>query len=340
MGPGDVKPDLVPRHLQLREMLFHRWKAGGLRIGDRIESQNEIARFCDFSLITVIKTLKDLEAEGIIRRQVGRGSFLERTPWAAAHHRVGFFYNRDVVGGGIFDNDFYTRLVVALERAVVSDGHEFILGSFTNDKMPMAILDALDVIVLTSVTGETRLDFLDQTASQISVIDQTLIHPKVHSYRLDYRKAFGDMFASLGGRALRVLYLDSEISSNEQRLRRDAFARAASESGPSCRLDFARVNQEDVRGGLAPALDAVRSHAPEVVVGYAHSAWLPLIRETAGPQVAVYSYGLDAEGPGFVVRSTDWMQATLPQIYGNLADRKARGTVHDFDVRFVPPTHS
>lgn len=336
MEARDVKTELVPRHLQLREMLFHRWKANGLRTGDRIESQNEISRFCDFSLITVIKTLKDLEAEGIIRRQVGRGSFLERTPWAEAHHRVGFFYNRDVVGGGIFDNDFYTRLVVGLERSVVSDGHEFILGSFTNTKMPMAVWDALDVIVLTSITGDTQLDFLDQTASQISVIDQTLIHPKVHSYRLDFTRAFQDMFNSLNGEALRVLYLDSAISSNEQRLRRDAFTQAAAEFGPDCVPSFAKVNQEDVEGGLAPVLDAMRAHDPDLVVGYANSGWLAAIRAAVRPETQVYPYGLDATGPGFVVSSTEWMQSVLPIIYSNLADRKARGAIHDFKVRFVP----
>lgn len=336
MEARDVKTELVPRHLQLREMLFHRWKANGLRTGDRIESQNEISRFCDFSLITVIKTLKDLEAEGIIRRQVGRGSFLERTPWAEAHHRVGFFYNRDVVSGGIFDNDFYTRLVVGLERSVVSDGHEFILGSFTNTKMPMAVWDALDVIVLTSITGDTQLDFLDQTASQISVIDQTLIHPKVHSYRLDFTRAFQDMFKSLNGEALRVLYLDSAISSNEQRLRRDAFTQAAAEFGPDCVPSFAKVNQEDVEGGLAPVLDAMRAHDPDLVVGYANSGWLAAIRAAVRPETQVYPYGLDATGPGFVVSSTEWMQSVLPIIYSNLADRKARGAIHDFKVRFVP----
>ena len=134
-----MKQSLAPRHLQLRELLLHRWKADGVQIGDRIESQNEIAKICDFSLITIVKTLKDLEADGIIRRQVGKGSFLVRTPWTEAHHRIGMFYNRDVVGGGIFNNDFYTRLVVGLEKAVVSDGHEFIMGSFTNAKMPMVV---------------------------------------------------------------------------------------------------------------------------------------------------------------------------------------------------------
>lgn len=333
-----MKSDLAPRHLQLRELLFHRWKAAGLRSGDRIESQNEIARFCAFSLITVVKTLKDLEAEGIIVRQVGRGSFLERTPWAEAHHRVGFFYNRDVVGGGIFNNDFYTRLVSGLEQAVVSDGHEFILGSFTNAKMPMDLWDALDVIVLTSITGETRLDFLDSTASQISVIDQTLIHPRVHSYRLDYRQAFQDMFVQFGRAPRRVLYLDSQIASNEQRLRRDAIIQTAAEFGPACELDVATVHQEDTASGAAPVLEAIARLNPDVVVGYANSAWLPQIRAAARPDTRIYSYGLDAEGPGFVVRATDWMQAVLPQVYNSLADRKARGAVHSFDVQFVSPS--
>lgn len=82
MGLPDVNIDLTPRHLQLREMLFRRWKTNGVKTGDKIESQNEIMKFCGFSLITVIKTLKDLEAEGVIRRQVGKGSFLVKTPWS------------------------------------------------------------------------------------------------------------------------------------------------------------------------------------------------------------------------------------------------------------------
>ena len=241
-----------------------------------------------------------------------------------------------MVGGGIFDNDFYTRLVVGLERSVVSDGNEFILGSFTNTKMPMAVWDALDVVVLTSITGDTQLDFLDQTASQISVIDQTLIHPKVHSYRLDFTWAFQDMFKSLNGEVLRVLYLDSAISSNEQRLRRDAFTQAAAEFGPDCVPSFSKVNQEDVEGGLAPVLDAMGAHDPDLIVGYANSGWLAAIRAAVRPKTQVYPYGLDATGPGFVVSSTEWMQSVLPIIYSNLADRKARGAIHDFKVRFVP----
>ena len=113
----------------------------------------------------------DTWAEGVIRRQVGKGSFLVKTPWSEAHHRVGFFYNRDIVGGGIFNNDFYTKLVVAFEKAVVSDGHEFVLGSFTHKSMPIHLYDALDVVVLTGITQDTDLSKLPETSSQVAIMD-------------------------------------------------------------------------------------------------------------------------------------------------------------------------
>jgi len=331
-----VSNDLAPRHLQLRELLFRRWKTNGMRPGDRIESQNEIVRFCDYSLITVTKTLKDLESEGILRRQVGRGSFLERAPWTEAHHRVGFFYNRDVVGGGIFNNDFYTKLVMAFEKRIMSDGHEFILGSFTHDKMPMAVWDALDVIILTSITAETRLEFLDEASSQISVIDQTLVHPKVHSYRVAYRDAFRAMFAHFGGQALTYLYLDSEIASNEQQFRREAAEVAFGENSQGNALEIIKVNQEMGAQNVSVIEDAIARYDPDVVFGYTHPAWVPLINERTKPGAHLYKFLLDSDGPGFVVHTEEWTQGVLPTIYANLEDRRAAGAVHSFPARFQP----
>jgi hypothetical protein len=331
-----VTTELAPRHLRLREQLIRRWKTDGVRAGDRIESQNEIMKFCDFSLITVIKTLKDLEADGIIRRQVGKGSFLVRAPWTEAHHRVGFFYNRDVVGGGIFNNEFYTKLVVTLEKAVVSDGHEFILGSFTNAKMPMAVWDALDVIVLTSITGDTNLDFLDKASSQISVIDQTLIHPKVHSYRIDYGEAFREMFGHFDSSPLRVLYLDSEIRSNEQRLRLKAAKAACAERGADCALEVIKVNQEMGITDVDAIKQALARHDPDIVFGYSHSEWIPMIESHTRPTTKIYAFVLDSDRPGFAVRTDEWMQTILPVIYANLEDRRAKGAVNSFPARFQP----
>ena len=186
MGRTSLTKNLSPRHLQLRATLFRRWKTRGLKPGARIESQNEIVKLSDFSLITVMKTLKDLEAEGVIHRQVGKGSYLVTTPWAELYWRIGFFYNRDIVGGGIFDNAFYTRMVVAIEKGVVSDGHEFVLGSFTHETMPINLWDALDAVILTGITDETNTLGLAETTSQVSLIDLFPDALPFHSFRLDF----------------------------------------------------------------------------------------------------------------------------------------------------------
>ncbi|BCP52084.1 hypothetical protein K32_07010 [Kaistia sp. 32K] len=322
-----------PRHLQLRDMLFRRWKQAGLKAGDRIESQNEIVRFCDFSLITVVKTLKDLEGEGVIRRQVGRGSFLVATPWAEAHRRVGFFYNRDIVGGGIFDNAFYTRLVMAFEKGIVSAGHEFVMGSFTDERMPVGMWDALDAVVLTGFTRKTRLEALDAVSSQVSLIDASLDGARFHTYRLDYGPAFAAMFAALGGARLKFLYLDSEIGSNEQAARLSAFRAAAADAPTPQEIEIIAVNQEIDVGNTAALLSAVERVRPDIVCGHVHESWRPLIRGLL-PEAKIYPFLLDQKGPGFVVDSAPWMAEILPSIEGNLADRQRPPAVHSFAARF------
>ena len=328
--------DLTPRHLQLRDLLFRRWKTNGLKAGDKIESQNEITKFCDFSLITVIKTLKDLEAEGVIRRQVGRGSFLVKAPWAEAHHRVGFFYNRNIVGGGIFNNEFYTRLVIALEKGVVSDGHEFIMGSFTHDKMPITLWDRLDMVVLTGITGETDISAFSQTTSQVSVLDALIDLPGVHSYRLDYAPAFAEMFARFGAKPNRVLYLDTVHVSTEQAARRSAFEAACAGSEALQTLRIFTVNQEDQASDISGLEATIAEFQPDLICGYMHHRWHARMAEALAKPVRIYPFGLDSTRPGFVVESDDWMKTTLPTIYQALEDRRSGGDVHAFSAHFVP----
>lgn len=331
MGRSTLNIDLSPRHLQLRETLFRRWKTNGVRIGDKIESQNEIVQFCDFSLITVIKTLKDLEAEGVIRRQVGKGSFLVRAPWSEAHHRVGFFYNRDIVGGGIFNNEFYTKLVVAFEKQVVSDGHEFILGSFTHKSMPIHLWDALDVVVLTGITKETRLDKLADTSSQVAIMDLVIEGLPYHAYRLDFEPAFKQMFAQHDGETHKYLYLNSSIASSEQAMRLEAFQRACAACGTPQQLKVITVDQETGEG--AAELEAVlESYRPDFVCGYIHRSWIPAISARA----VAYPYLLDSNRPSFEVNSSEWMKQVLADIYSNLEDRRPGAMVFSFPATFHP----
>jgi hypothetical protein len=327
--------ELTPRHLQLRDILFRRWKTNGLKAGDKIESQNEITQFCDFSLITVIKTLKDLEAEGVIRRQVGRGSFLEVAPWAEAHHRVGFFYNRNIVGGGIFNNAFYTRLVTALERGIVSDGHEFVMGSFTHDKMPVSLYDGLDMVILTGITDETDKAALAQTTSQISVLDAVIDLPGIHSFGLDYGPAFEEMFDRLGNKPNRVLYLDTVHLSSEQSTRLARFKAACAASAAIQTLRVTEVNQEDHAADISGLEAIIAEFQPNLICGYMHHRWHSRMVEALSKPVRVYPYGLDSNRPGFVVESGAWLKTVLPTIYRKLEDRRAEGGVQTFPAHFV-----
>jgi hypothetical protein len=329
-----VNIELSPRHLQLRDMLFRRWKTNGVKIGDKIESQNEIVKFCEFSLITVIKTLKDLEAEGIIRRQVGKGSFLVEKPWSEAHHRIGFFYNRDIVGGGIFNNDFYTKLVVAFEKRVVSDGHEFILGSFTHKNMPIHLWDALDVVVLTGITGETDVHRLAETSSQVAIMDLLLEGQPYHAYRIDFEPAYQQLFQHNDGRKNKYLYLNSSIASTEQAARLTAFKKACAASNSPQELKVISVNQE-VGDGTDELLAVLRSYKPDFVCGYIHSSWLPLISAEV-PRAKAYPYALDADRPSFRVKSDEWMEQALGDIYANLEDRKPGPKVFSFPATLRP----
>ncbi|MGV3650066.1 MAG: GntR family transcriptional regulator [Devosia sp.] len=328
--------ELTPRHLQLRDLLFRRWKTAGLKAGDKIESQNEITKFCDFSLITVIKTLKDLEAEGIIRRQVGRGSFLEKAPWAEAHHRVGFFYNRNIVGGGIFDNVFYTRMVTALERSIVSDGHEFFMGSFTHEKMPVSLWDRLDMVLLAGITAETDISAIGQTTSQVSVLDAVIEREGIHSYTLDYGTAFTEMFATIGQRPNRVLYLDTVHISSEQARRLAQFKAAAEASEAVQTLSVLAVNQEDRDADIAPLEAAIAGFQPEFICGYMHHGWQARMAEASAKPVRIYPYGLDSSRPGFVVEGGAWLKSVVPTLYRMLEDRPAEGSDHSFPAHFVP----
>jgi hypothetical protein len=325
--------EAAPRHLQLRDQLFRRWKTHGLAVGDRIESQNEIVRLCEFSLITVVKTLKDLEGEGVIRREVGKGSFLVATPWAEAHRRIGFFYNRDIVGGGIFDNEFYTRLVMAFEKGVISDGHEFVLGSFTQARMPVGLWDALDAVVLTGFTGDTRLDDLARTTSQISLIDASLDAPSFHSYRIDYGPAFGEMFERFGAERRRYLYLDTQFRSNEQAARLTAFQHACLGAAVAQAVEIVTVNQETDVGNTAELLAVIERFRPDAICGHIHPDWRPVIHDRA-PKAGIYPFRLDSSGPGLVVDSAAWMRTVLPTLYANLADRQKPATVQAFPARF------
>ena len=329
-----MKKQLLSRHLQLRNKLLKNWKTIGLKKGDKIESQNDIARFCDFSLITIIKTLNDLQTEGIIKRKVGKGSYLNNAPWFTTHLRIGFFYNREVVGGGIFHNNFYTKVVVAFEKKVISDGHEFILGSFTHKKKPLLLWDDFDAVVLTGITGKTNLKDLTNTSCLLSFIDKQDKTLSQSNYHINLEPAFIEMIKKNNDKK-KFLYLDSKIDSPERDIRTNAFKQAFKNYGKSNSLKTISVDQENEPEKTANIVKSVIDFKPDFVCGYIHSSWYELINKVSQKPVKIYSPLLDTNKPGFIIDSTEWMSQILPDIYLKLNDRKNLAQPKPYIAKFI-----
>ncbi len=69
-----------PRYEKLKQLLKDKIAEGGMKAGDRFHSQNELMRKYKLSYSTVTRALNELESEGYLRREQGRGTFVAAVP--------------------------------------------------------------------------------------------------------------------------------------------------------------------------------------------------------------------------------------------------------------------
>src|SRR5512133_2795526 len=66
----------IPAYLRIKKAITDRIDAGELKSGARIESERDLARLYDVSLMTARHALQELEGDGIVTRHVGVGTFV------------------------------------------------------------------------------------------------------------------------------------------------------------------------------------------------------------------------------------------------------------------------
>jgi DNA-binding GntR family transcriptional regulator len=66
----------VPFYFQLRQLIRDEIAAGRWESGERIPSENELCRHFGVSRTTVRQALSELESEGLVHKEKGRGSFV------------------------------------------------------------------------------------------------------------------------------------------------------------------------------------------------------------------------------------------------------------------------
>jgi GntR family transcriptional regulator len=75
-APAGSKPVAGPAYRRILEEIRLRIEDGALKPGDRLESERELARRCDVSLMTARHAMKELEGEGLVVRRVGAGTYV------------------------------------------------------------------------------------------------------------------------------------------------------------------------------------------------------------------------------------------------------------------------
>ena len=76
MGTTITRDSPVPMYMQIYESVRGRIKSGELKVGDRVESERQLAARFHVSLMTARQALQELEEEGLVKRRHGAGSFV------------------------------------------------------------------------------------------------------------------------------------------------------------------------------------------------------------------------------------------------------------------------
>ena len=112
----------LPLYKQICELLHREITAGHWLPGDRLPVESELAASLGVAIGTLRKALAHLEAEGMLERRQGSGTYVKRAPTGSAVYQ--FFHLELLMGGGVPSADTLSmELVVNQEVAKQLDFH-------------------------------------------------------------------------------------------------------------------------------------------------------------------------------------------------------------------------
>ncbi len=82
----------IPLYIQIRERILEQIKNNEIRTGDKLPTEEEIARDTGVSRLTVRRAMDDLVAEGLLQRIRGKGTFVVSRRMARHYSRLTSFY--------------------------------------------------------------------------------------------------------------------------------------------------------------------------------------------------------------------------------------------------------
>lgn len=160
-----------PRYLKIKNEILSQIQSGVLQPGDRILSENQLAKQHSVSRLTVQRAIRELVSEGLLRRAQGSGTFVTNLT-----HRFSLIEVRDVVdeiahlGGKPHTEVLLHRRIVPTEDVrllleIEPEEEVFHVALLQNmDGEPVAHEERFAIV-------QVYPDFLDQDFSSRSVFD-------------------------------------------------------------------------------------------------------------------------------------------------------------------------
>lgn len=152
-----------PLYVQLADEIAGGIQRGELRPGDRVASEPELVRRHGVSRATAVRALEHLEQSGLVRREQGRGTFVEEARLVQRNAQLGSFSDQVRLHGHVPAQ----RLVQI--GAPAPDGESALLRRWLG-----ADVDVVELVRLRLVDGEpvgVHTTLLDSTVAERAGVD-------------------------------------------------------------------------------------------------------------------------------------------------------------------------
>jgi len=117
--------DPTALYLQIQKDIKRKIQNNELKVGDMLESQNELVKYYDVSLITVKKALSNLIAEGVLYSRIGKGTYIadpKRKLDLNKHKTIGVVLQN-------LEHPFFAPLISHIERRADTEKYNILLSS-------------------------------------------------------------------------------------------------------------------------------------------------------------------------------------------------------------------
>jgi GntR family transcriptional regulator len=196
----------VPYYLQMKQLLVADLEAGRLQPGDRLPGEHDLCRRFDVSRTVVRQALGELEAEGRLRRQKGRGTFVASPKIAEAMFESFSGLAEDVAArGGTLRNEVRACEISGAPHAVAGE-LELAEGEPVLRLERLRIVDGRPWSLVTTYLPAKRFDGLAdedfETESLYALMEGKYGVPIAHGRRrIEAIAADAETAAALGVRA-------------------------------------------------------------------------------------------------------------------------------------------